>query len=111
MRIQEMRSGFAHLRKRRAVASQNHFFAERVAREAFIESLTEFIEMDEPKVIPCDISQEMWSVVSFDKVEAPGLTYSQAVKLINELEERHIAGLCIVTDAAALHIHPGRSSN
>lgn len=104
MRIQEMRSGLPHLRKKLAVGHQNNFFAEKIAKEAFIESLIEFIESDEPEVIPCDIEQGVWSVVSFDRVEANGLTYAQAANLIDELEANGVAGLCIVTDAAAKHI-------
>jgi hypothetical protein len=104
MRIQEMRSGLPHLRKKLAVGQQNNFFAERRAKEAFIESLSEFIESDEPEVIGCDIEQPMWSVVSFDRVESSGLTYTQAAQLIDELDANGGNGLCIVTDAAASHI-------
>lgn len=104
MRIQEMRSGLPHLRKRRVAAAQNNFFVERIAKEAFIESLIEFIESDEPEVIGSDIEQPIWSVVSFDRVEAGSLTYSQATQLIDELDAKRVAGLCIVTDAAASHI-------
>lgn len=99
-----MRSGFAHLRKRRAVAAQNNFFVERIAKEAFIESLIEFIESHEPEVIGSDIEQPMWSVVSFARVEAGSLTYSQATQLLNNLDAKRVAGLCIVTDAAASQI-------
>lgn len=99
-----MRSGFAHLRKRRASVGHNNFFGDRIAKEAFIESLTEFIESDEPEVAVCEIDQPTWSVVSFDKVEAHGLTYAQATQLTDELNSNRVAGLCIVTDAAASHI-------
>lgn len=99
-----MRSGFAHFRKKLAVGHQNNFFAERIAKEAFIESLTEFIETNEPEAAVCEIDQPAWSVVSFDKVEAGGLTYYQAVRLIDELDAEGVTGLCIVTDAAASHI-------
>lgn len=109
MRIQEMRSGFAHLRKRRAVAGQNNFFAAQIAKEAFIESLTEFIESDEPEAIGCEIDQPMWSVVSFDKVEAHGLTYAEATKLIDELNSNRVAGLCIIADDAAARIVPSKA--
>lgn len=104
MRIQEMRSGLPHLRKKLVVGHQNNFFAEKIAKEAFIESLIEFIESDEPETAPCEIEQPAWSVVSFDKVEAAGLTYAQAAQLIDELDNRGVAGLCIVTDEAASKI-------
>jgi hypothetical protein len=99
-----MRSGFAHLQKKLAVGQQNNFFAAQIAKEAFIESLSEFIESDEPEVIGCDIEQPIWSVVSFERVESSGLTYMQAAELIDKLETNNVAGLCIVTDAAASHI-------
>lgn len=99
-----MRSGLPHLRKRRASVGHNNFFGDRIAKEAFIESLTEFIEADEPEIDECEMDQPVWSVVSFDKVEARGLTYSQAVNLIDELDAKRVAGLCIVTDEAAAHI-------
>ena len=46
-----------------------------------------------------DIAQ--WSVVSFDRAEASGLTYDQARKRLEELDAADAAGLCIVTDSAA----------
>jgi hypothetical protein len=48
-------------------------------------------ELDEPR----------WSVVSFDKREAGGLTYRQATELMSFLEGRRVNGLCIVTDESA----------
>lgn len=104
MRIQEMRSGLPHLRKKLAVGREENFFAAKIAREAFIESVSRFIESDEPEVIKSEIDRPIWAVVSFDKVEANGLTYEQAARLINELSEKGVNGLCIVTDAAASHI-------
>lgn len=44
----------------------------------------------------------IWAVVSFDRVEGNGLTHSEALRLLEELEARSIAGLCLVTDEAAL---------
>lgn len=104
MRIQEMRSGLPHLRKKVAAVRKENFFAAQIAKEAFIESLTEFIESDEPEAAVCEIEQPIWSVVSFDRVEVRNLTYSQAVKLVDELDAKHVAGLCIITDAAASKI-------
>ncbi len=99
-----MRSGLPHLRKRRASVGHNNFFGDRIAKEAFIESLTEFIEADEPEVAVCEIDQPAWSVVSFARVEARGLTYAQATKFIDELDANRVAGLCIITDQAATHV-------
>ena len=49
----------------------------------------------------CELDEPRWSVVSFDRREGGGLTYSKAVELLNELDCRKVAGLCIVTDQAA----------
>lgn len=51
-----------------------------------------------------ELLSERWSVVSFDKCEASGLTYSEAVQRIAELDAQRIAGLCIVTNEAASRI-------
>lgn len=45
-----------------------------------------------------------WSVVSFERCEASGLTYADAVRRMAELDNQRIAGLCIVTDEAAARI-------
>lgn len=62
----------------------------------------------ETTVIEQDITNELlskrWSVVSFDKCEASGLTYSEAMRRMAELDHQRIAGLCIVTDDAAARI-------
>ena len=42
-----------------------------------------------------------WSVVSFDEVEASGLTYHAAEKLLSDKEAAGVYGLCLVTDEAA----------
>jgi hypothetical protein len=48
-----------------------------------------------------ELNQARWSVVSFDKREAGGLTYAQAEQLMDDLLGRSVYGLCIVTDEAA----------
>ncbi len=53
---------------------------------------------------PNELREARWSVVSFEKCEAGGLTYSEAEQKINELEARGISGLCIVTDQTAARI-------
>ena len=53
-------------------------------------------ELDEPR----------WSVVSFEGLAAAGLTYSQAAKMMAELDAERIAGLCIITDEAAAKLKP-----
>ncbi len=48
-----------------------------------------------------ELERQEWSVISFGRPEAKGLTYAEAVQLIADFEKRGIAGLCIVTDDAA----------
>jgi hypothetical protein len=45
-----------------------------------------------------ELLEPRWSIVSFDRREAVGLTYAEAVKKMAELEGHDIPGLCIVTD-------------
>ena len=40
-------------------------------------------------------------VISFEGVEALDLVYEEATRLLSDLEDRGIPGLCIVTNAAA----------
>lgn len=51
-----------------------------------------------------ELLEPRWSVVSFDKREALGLTYPEALKKMAELEAQNIAGLCIVTDEVGLRV-------
>lgn len=51
-----------------------------------------------------ELSEPRWSVVSFDKREAGGLTYGEAVELTSELDSKSVTGLCIVTDDAASRV-------
>jgi hypothetical protein len=48
-----------------------------------------------------ELGEACWSVVSFDKCEAAGLTYPQAEQKMAELLANNVYGLCIVTDEAA----------
>ena len=95
MKIQEMRSGMAHL-GRRAEAKKLEDFSDLGLGPVQPETNTvakfpERSELDNP----------IWSVVSFDEIEAGGLTHRQASALIAELEKSGLTGLCIVTDEAA----------
>lgn len=51
-----------------------------------------------------ELLSERWSVISFEKCEASGLTYAEAMRRMAELDNQRIAGLCIVTDEAAARI-------
>jgi hypothetical protein len=88
MKIQDMRSGIVHLTKRMEREGQENYSA------AAAQSVAE------PEV-PSELDEPRWSVVSFDKREAGGLTYRQAANLMAVLEEHGTHGLCIITDAAA----------
>ena len=57
-----------------------------------------------PKESVSELDEPIWSVISFERCEASGLTYRQAAEKITELESRKISGLCIVTDEAALQV-------
>ena len=48
-----------------------------------------------------ELNAERWSVISFDRVEATGLTYEQAARRKAELDEERLTGLCVVTDEVA----------
>jgi len=57
-----------------------------------------------PPQLASDLEKNQWTVVSFSGVEAGGLTYDQASRLVNVLGNNGISGLCIITDIAALKI-------
>ena len=100
MKIQEMRSGLAHLSKKVEREPQtlgDYFWPESAgaARGIKKEEPEQQIEMHS------ELEEPTWSVVSFDRREAGGLTYSQAAKLSAFMHERGINGLCIIADEAA----------
>ena len=98
-----MRSGRAYLAKRRP-SRRIETFESRDLRHAFPPApVIELASGPEPQ-IESELDKNQWSVVSFSGVEAGGLTYDQAVRLIEVLGENDIHGLCIITDVAALQI-------
>ena len=98
MKIQDMRSGIAHLSKRMERDVDERSFAGEAAATARAVAEPE----PEPVVeIASELERPRWSVVSFDKREAGGLTYRQAAELMAFLETRGRHGLCIITDQAA----------
>jgi hypothetical protein len=54
--------------------------------------------------IVSELDDGCWSVVSFDKREAGGLNYDEAIEVMVELDSFDVNGLCIVTDSAAERI-------
>lgn len=96
MRIQEMRSGLSYLRRKTR------------ERAGFDRSpWNTVVAVSEPVAQPsvtCELDQPVWTVVSFSQIEAGGMTYAQASKLMSELDSYGVAGLCITTDKAASRI-------
>ena len=95
MRIQEMRSGLSHLRKKVETITPQDIFERR--------SILESDLLIDPNVAaaPSELDEPQWSVVSFDQIEAGGLTYRQAFELMSLLDSHGLSGLCVVTDQAA----------
>jgi len=105
MRIEEMRSGRAYL-ARRMPGNGAGGFEPRDLEHSFPPARVEDVREERRPVAhrQSELEKNQWSVVSFDGVEAGGLTYHQATRLISALGDNGINGLCIVTDAAALNI-------
>jgi len=55
--------------------------------------------------IVSELEQPLWSVVSFARKEAGGLTYTEAERKLAELDSAGVTGLCIVTNEAAARVH------
>ena len=51
-----------------------------------------------------ELDSPIWAVISFERVEATDLDYVSAARLLKELENKNVTGLCIVTDDAAARI-------
>jgi hypothetical protein len=96
MKIQDMRSGRAHLNKKvERETAENYFWPETAGAAR---GMTE----PEPEVeVHSELEAPQWSVVSFDRREAGGMTYHQASELVAFLQGRGRQGLCIITDEAA----------
>lgn len=90
MRIEEMRSGTEHFKKRSTPDGSDGSFRYRQLGETHLSAED------------CSLDRPEWAVVSFDRVEAHSLTHSQAVSAMQELDSRGVPGLCILTNRAAL---------
>lgn len=98
MRIQEMKSGFLHLKKKMENDRSQNYSNLPGNDDVGDEQEAEHIQ---PWAADCELDKPLWSVVSFDKIEAGGLTYVRASELMDELNSHGITGLCIVTDEAS----------
>lgn len=90
-----MKSGILHLRKKMGDEG------EETHRDPSPPAIIADEIAEKTPISGCELDEPRWSVVSFDQMEAGGLTYSQASRLMAELESHNVAGLCIVTDQAA----------
>ncbi|MBL8180058.1 MAG: hypothetical protein JNL64_00425 [Blastocatellia bacterium] len=99
MRIQEMRSGLEYLRKR----PQSEFVRIDLGMELFGEMSVEPFETE--RTLMSELEEPRWSVVSFDRIEAGGLTYRQAAELMILLDSHKLTGLCVVSDEAAARMN------
>lgn len=48
-----------------------------------------------------ELAAPIWSVITFDRCAAGGITYDEAVETLKRLKAEKVSGLCIVTDEAA----------
>ena len=102
MKIQEMRSGILHLPRKAEALPRPEVFEPIIPRQAVPAPA-----VVEPQTVThqlCELDEPRWSVVSFDQIEAGGLTYRQAAALQSALELNDVNGLCIVTDEAARRV-------
>jgi hypothetical protein len=61
-------------------------------------------EQTSSQEVSSDLLAAIWSVISFERHEAGGLIYADALKKLDELERRGVVGLCVVTDHAAARV-------
>ena len=95
-----MRPGILHLRKKMETEGPDEFFDD-ASDTAFAGEQRVSPAVASPSEAVSDLDQPRWSLVSFERREAGGLTYNQAVALMAELDNYGMAGLCIITDQAA----------
>ena len=100
MRIQEMKSGLVHLKKGGGEEAHNVFYGV-AAAHALAQAPEGESSFENDR---CELDEPRWSVVSFGRREASGLTHREATDLMGELYRRGVAGLCIVTDEGAARV-------
>ena len=94
-----MRSGLEYLRKR----PEREFVSIDLGMELFGEMTSETVET--LPTVNSELEEPRWSVVSFDRIEAGGLTYRQAAELMILLDSHKLTGLCVVSDEAASRLN------
>jgi hypothetical protein len=107
MKIQEMKPGILHLTKKMEMERRDNILELKPPPAELFAAPQPVRREAEAKVkesAVCDLDEARWAVVSFQQMEAGGLTYRQAAALLNQLELNDVTGLCIVTDEAAKRI-------
>ena len=51
-----------------------------------------------------ELGLPVWSVITFDRCAASGLTYTEAAEKLEKLKAEKVSGLCIVTDEVAARL-------
>ncbi len=100
-RNEEIRSGISHLKKRMEISRPTEIFEMTSILEAELPPIPAMPVTVDPE---SELDEQRWSVVSFERTEASGLTHLQAVRWMDELDLQGVRGLCIVTDEAALRV-------
>ena len=67
-------------------------------------TVAERVRSGDTGVAGSELDEPIWSVISFERVEATRLRYDEADSMVSELEDRGVPGLCIVTNEAASRI-------
>ena len=71
---------------------------------AGVMTVAEQVRSEERGLAGSELDEPIWSVISFERVEATSLGYEEAARLMSELEERGVPGLCVVTNESASRI-------
>ena len=65
-------------------------------------TVAEHVGSEDRSVVESELDEPLWSVISFERVEALGLRHEEATRILSSLEDRGVSGLSIVTNDAAL---------
>ena len=58
-----------------------------------------------------ELNERRWAVLSERGCEDTGLSYAEAAAAVARLKAERVSGLCVVTDAAAAHVHPAKKQS
>lgn len=57
-----------------------------------------------PETFLCELSEPIWSVITFEDCAVSSMTYDEARQWADRLFKQNVSGICIVTDEAASRI-------